>query len=219
MKMFRVLALGSLTLEGGASMNALELLKNDHQKVSGFLEKLDQTTERAVKTRDETFAKLKEELEAHSHAEEEIFYPALRSESKPHDITLAAYEQHHVVKILLNELSDIPVDSEQWTAKFSVLKNSVEEHVKEEEGELFKAARAALSKEQLEELGTRMQADKQRQLDGQEAGAASGARSARSERAGYRATEGQRRARTESQCASSRFRCPFTMRVFFRLCG
>jgi hemerythrin-like domain-containing protein len=206
-------------------MNALELLKNDHQKVSGFLEKLDQTTERAVKTRDETFAKLRDELTAHSHVEERIFYPALRSESKPHDITLPAYEQHHVVKILLDELGDIPVDSEQWTAKFSVLKDSVEKHVKEEESELFKAARASLSKEQLEELGTEMEAEKQRQLDGGEESAGASVRSARGQ-AAYRAAEGQRdqrggqrsSAQRESSGGSSRRRCPISVRAILRIC-
>lgn len=207
-------------------MNALELLKSDHQKVSGILEKLGQTTERAVKTRDEMFVKLRDELEAHSHVEERIFYPAVERESKTPEAVRAAYEQHHVVKILLDELSDLPVDSEQWTAKFSVLKEGVEGHIKEEEGEIFKEARAALSKEQLEELGAQMEAEKQQQLDEREVGAAASVRSARSTRAEFRGAEerrgqrgGQRRPRRESSCVSSRFRCPLSVRGFFRLCG
>ncbi len=206
-------------------MNALELLKNDHQKVSGYLERLGQTTERAVKTRDEIFPKLKEELQAHSHIEETIFYPAVRSESKTNDVTLAAYEQHHVVKILLDELSEIPVDSEHWTAKFSVLKESVENHVKEEEGALFKEARAALSKEQLDNLGEQMEAEKQQQLDGKRvsAAAASGGAS-RGSRAEFRATVGQRRgenrARGENPSMSVRLECPGFLGCFFRrICG
>lgn len=207
-------------------MNAFELLKNDHQKVSGLLEKLDQTTERAVKTRDETFAKLKDELEAHSHVEETIFYPAIRGESKPHDITLQAYEEHHVVKILLDELSEIPVDSEQWTAKFTVLKTSVEKHVKEEEGELFKAARAAFSKEQLDELGAQMEAEKRRQLDGgEERSLSASVSSARGDQARFRSEEsprGQRgrqsRTRRDSSCELSSLGCPISVRAFLRIC-
>jgi hemerythrin superfamily protein len=206
-------------------MNALELLKSDHQKVSGFLEKLDQTTERAVKTRDDTFAKLKTELEAHSHVEERLFYPAVRNGSKTPDVTNAAYEQHHIVKILLDELSEIPVDSEQWTAKFSVLKESVEGHVKDEEGSIFREARAVLSKEQLDDLGTQMEAEKQRQLDETGESAADSAQSARGTRAELRGAEGrrgqrggQRSTRRESSCVSSRFRCPISVRGFFRFC-
>ena len=55
------------------------------------------------------------------------------------------------------------VDSEQWTAKLKVLKENVEHHVEEEESDMFKGAREVLSKEQLEELGTRMEAEKKEQ--------------------------------------------------------
>ncbi len=59
-------------------MNAFELLKHDHKTVAGIFEKLEPTTERAVKTRHELFAQLKEELEIHAHIEETIFYPVLK---------------------------------------------------------------------------------------------------------------------------------------------
>src|SRR4030095_13363543 len=106
-------------------MNALELLKNDHEKVSGILEKLDQTTERAIKTREDQFARVKEELEVHSHIEETVFYPALIDDPRTRAITLGANEQHNVIKALLDEMDTIPVDTEEWTAKLKVLKDSV----------------------------------------------------------------------------------------------
>jgi hemerythrin-like domain-containing protein len=59
-------------------------------------------------------------------------------------------------------MSAISVDSEEWTAKLTVLKENVEHHVEEEEGEMFKSARQVLSKEQIEELGARMEAQKKR---------------------------------------------------------
>ncbi len=79
-------------------MNAFQLLKKDHKKVAGIFEKLEATTERAVKTREELFAKLKEELDVHAHIEETIFYPVLKKEAKTRDITLEGFEEHHVVK-------------------------------------------------------------------------------------------------------------------------
>jgi hypothetical protein len=65
--------------------------------------------------------------------------------------------------MLLRELAAMQVDSEKWTAKLKVLKENVEHHVEEEEGDMFKSARAVLSKEQLEDLGTRMEAAKKEQ--------------------------------------------------------
>lgn len=138
-------------------MNAFELLKADHEKVAGILETIDETTERAVKGRDELFAQLKAELDLHAMIEEEILYPALEETEEAREIALEAYEEHRVVKQLLTELEAEPKDTEEWTAKFSVLKENIEHHVEEEEGEMFTKARKALSNEQIETLGEQLQ--------------------------------------------------------------
>jgi len=141
-------------------MNAFQLLKEDHQKVSGIFEKLEPTTERAVKTREEMFTKLKEELDIHAHVEETIFYPALKQALEEKQIVTHAYHEHQEVKDLLKQLEATPVDSEQWQATLLQLKESVEHHVEEEEGNMFKQAREALTEEQARELGERMAEEK-----------------------------------------------------------
>jgi len=144
-------------------MDAITLLKSDHEKVSAIFEKLEPTTERALKTREELFAKLKAEIDVHAHIEETIFYPAIKDAAETRAITLEGYEEHHVVKILLSELASMPVDTEQWTAKLKVLKENVEHHVEEEEDEMFKSVRKILTKEEIDNLGARMEAEKQNQ--------------------------------------------------------
>ncbi len=151
-------------------MNAFELMKQDHKKVSGIFEKLEPTTERGVKTREELFAQLNQELSIHARVEEEIFYPAIKEAKETRDITLEAYEEHNVVKQLLAELDEMPKDDETWGAKLKVLKENVEHHVEEEEGEMFPSAREVLSPEQIEELGTRMEAAKKEQQKAMSAG-------------------------------------------------
>jgi hemerythrin superfamily protein len=138
-------------------MNAFTLLKADHKKVAGILEKIDETTERAVKTREELFTQLKTELDIHTRIEETIFYPALKDADETHDITLEAYEEHKVVKTLLDELESLGKDQEEWTAKFTVLKENIEHHVEEEEGEMFTKARKVLGEDGAEALGTRLE--------------------------------------------------------------
>jgi hemerythrin-like domain-containing protein len=145
-------------------MNAFTLLKTDHKKVAGILEKLDSTTERGIKTREELFTQLKTELDVHARIEETIFYPALEKADETRDITLEAFEEHRLVKQLLNELQSLAKDEEQWTAKFTVLKEQIEHHVEEEEGEMFKDARKVLSEKDIETLGTRMEKAKAEQL-------------------------------------------------------
>ncbi|HEX8129956.1 MAG TPA: hemerythrin domain-containing protein [Pyrinomonadaceae bacterium] len=144
-------------------MDAITLLKTDHEKVSGIFAKLEETTERAEKTREELFMKLKQELDLHAHIEETIFYPVLKKAEETREITMEGIQEHHVVKTLLRELDAMGVTSETWTAKLKVLKENVEHHVEEEEGEMFKSAREVLSKEQLEELGALMEQEKLQQ--------------------------------------------------------
>lgn len=144
-------------------MNAFTLLKQDHQKVAGILEKIDETTERAAKGREELFTQLKNELDVHTRIEEEILYPTLEEYEETRAISLEAYEEHAVVKQLLEELSSGPKDDEQWTAKFTVLKENIEHHVEEEEGDMFKEARKVLSEAEIEKLGERLQEAKRAQ--------------------------------------------------------
>lgn len=145
-------------------MNAFALLKADHKKVADILEKLDSTTERGVKTREELFAQLKTELDVHARIEETIFYPALEEAKETRDITLEAFEEHRLVKQLLAELDKMSKDQEEWTAKFTVLKENVEHHVEDEEGEMFPKARKVLSEEEAETLGTRLEEAKKEQM-------------------------------------------------------
>ena len=153
-------------------MNAFQLLKEDHQKVSGIFQQLEPTTERAEKTRTELFAKLQEELDIHAKVEESVFYPAIKQAAETREIVLEGFEEHHVIKMLLKELEALPVDTEQWTAKLKVLKENVEHHVEEEEGEMFQKARQVLTEEQINRLGAQMEELKQQlQAQSKSAGA------------------------------------------------
>ena len=145
-------------------MNAFTLLKADHKKVAGIFEKLEPTTERGIKTREDLFAQLKTELDVHARIEETILYPALKEAEETHDITLEAYEEHAVVKRLLKELDELGKNEEEWGAKLKVLQENVEHHVEEEEGEMFPKARKVLSEEEVEALGERLQKAKGEQL-------------------------------------------------------
>ena len=138
-------------------MNAITMLTDDHRDVKRLLDELETTTERGVKTRHELFERIKELLTVHETIEEEIFYPALLDKAKTHDITLEGYEEHHVVDLVMGELENLPVDDEAWGAKAVVMKENVEHHMEEEEGEMFKTARSVFDKAELDDLGSRME--------------------------------------------------------------
>jgi hemerythrin superfamily protein len=141
-------------------MDALKLLKQDHEKVKKVLEDLDETTERGVKTRTTLFAKLKRELTIHEIIEEEILYPAFEEQAKLKDIVLEGYQEHHVVDLVLGEIAVLSPEDEKWGAKMSVAKENVEHHIEEEEGDMFKKARQLFDESELEALGERLEARK-----------------------------------------------------------
>ena len=143
-----------------AELNALDLIKDDHDRIKEmFDEALDAED---AKTRSELLQRIRTELIAHERMEEDIFYPALRSASdKAKDIVLEGYDEHHVIDTILDEMFQVPEDTDQWHAKLKVLHENLEHHIEEEEKEMFKKARKAMSKETLDELGARMRQSKE----------------------------------------------------------
>jgi hemerythrin-like domain-containing protein len=142
-------------------MDAISLLEADHKEVKKMLAEGEKTTERAEKTRTTVFAELKAAMVLHERIEEEIFYPALKEHPKAKDIVLEAFEEHHVVDDIMGELEQTDVTDEKWAAKFKVMKENIEHHIEEEEGEMFKSARQVFDDGELEDLGAKMQELKQ----------------------------------------------------------
>jgi hemerythrin-like domain-containing protein len=134
-------------------MDALSLLRDDHRKLKGLLRELEPTTERAVKTRSELFARIKADLTNHEIVEEEVFYPTLKQHPRAKEIVLEGYEEHGVVDTLMGELDALPVDDETWGPKAKVMIENIEHHIEEEEGEMFVKARQVLDRSELEDLG------------------------------------------------------------------
>jgi hemerythrin superfamily protein len=135
-------------------MDALDLIKEDHKRLKKLLK---ETLDAEGSEREPAMNHLRTELVAHERMEEEVLYPRLRSEEKARDEVLEGYEEHHVADVILDELLDVPVETDLWKAKVKVLKENVEHHMDEEESELFKKARAVLDRDERERLGERME--------------------------------------------------------------
>ena len=140
-------------------MDAFQLLKADHQKVAQLFDQLESADGKAKL---QVFEQIRTELEIHTLIEETYFYPALEKPKQTHDLTLEAYEEHDVVKNLLRELSGSRNPTDEWEAQAKVLRENVEHHVEEEENELFPQAEEVLTQDDIEELGDRMAAEKER---------------------------------------------------------
>ena len=141
-------------------MEIYEILKKDHKAVAEMFKKIEHTTERAQKGRKDLFATLREQLLAHAKAEQEVLYAPLLARVDDRSLTLEAFEEHRSIELMFDEVDRCPVDDERWLAKVTVLREIVEHHVEEEEGELFKTARKHFSKEEARDIGELMVARK-----------------------------------------------------------
>ena len=176
-------------------MDAFNLLKADHRKVEELFKQLESES---GKRKLAVFDRIRTELELHTHIEEKIFYPALEKPEQTHDLTLEAYEEHDVVKKLLKSLSRARTANDEWEAQAKVLQENVEHHVEEEEGELFKKARSVLNADEIESLGEKMEAERERR---QNRSASKG--SAKSV-AAKRASSGSKSAKTSGRKSGSK---------------
>lgn len=149
-------------------MDIYKLLHQDHETVKSIFNELEETTEKALKKREHLFHELNMELSIHALAEEKYLYPLLREADETHQMALEAVEEHKVVKRLLKELDSNDKGTEQWAAKLKVLKENVEHHVEEEEGELFKKAKRVISDDVAEKLAADVEAFKDAQIHVQE---------------------------------------------------
>ena len=151
-------------------MNAVELLKEDHQKVQGLFDQVKATE--SEKQHRQLYKKIKPELEAHTYAEEKVLYPMLKKHEEFKDQVLEAIEEHLQVKTLLRDIERLAEQSERFDAKLKVLIDNVEHHVEEEEGELFPSMETQFSEAELEELGLQLETAKKEFSKGARAKAA-----------------------------------------------
>jgi iron-sulfur cluster repair protein YtfE (RIC family) len=132
-------------------MDALELLKQDHQKVKELFEKAEDAD---GKQQEKIFEQIKTELETHARIEETVFYPAVQEHEELKDMVLESLEEHKQIKTLLREMDNLASDSEKFEPKLKVLMENVEHHAEEEEeGKMFPKLRQIMGKQKLEQLG------------------------------------------------------------------
>jgi len=141
-------------------MNAIELLKADHQTVKDLLSQLSDSTDRAVKKRTELLNKLEAEITVHTSLEEEILYPAFKEAGgkEAAQMYYEAKEEHRTVdSLVLPDLKVTDPSAPEFAGRLKVLKELLEHHIKEEETEMFPKATKLLGKEALTALGEQME--------------------------------------------------------------
>jgi len=134
--------------------DALQLLREDHNKVKELFKRFEEAENAADKKRIADQAMT--ELEVHAQLEEEVFYPAVRRESDAEDLLMEeAVEEHNVADALIDELRTMSRVDTHYEAKFMVLAEAVKHHIQEEESEMLPKA-AEVGMDRMRQLGEQM---------------------------------------------------------------
>jgi len=134
------------------SMDAIQLLMDDHQKVSSLFQQAQ-----GGGNMQQLFPQIQQELQIHTSIEEEIFYPACQQQMG--DLIREAKQEHDKVDQILQRMSS--AEGGQMVSMLQQLKQNVEHHVQEEESELFPKARQTLGQDRIRQLGDQMMERKQ----------------------------------------------------------
>jgi hypothetical protein len=136
-------------------MDALKLLKQQHDEVEALMESLEKA--RKSERKQALFADLADKLAAHATMEEKLFYPAVKVK-KTEELVLESTEEHLAIRRVLADMLKLSVEDEHFDAKLTVLKEEVRHHARdEEEKTLFAMVRKLLSKQDLDDLGAQME--------------------------------------------------------------
>ena len=137
----------------GASGDWFEAIKTEHRMAVAIFDKIEATRDDQTTQRMLLLAKLKYALGKHAIEEEDVVYPALRDAAQKEAADKLNHD-HGYIKTYLYELLNMPKDSPAWIAKVREFRTLVEEHVREEEDDIFPAFRAQMSDEQNDKLTT-----------------------------------------------------------------
>src|SRR5262245_61174205 len=143
-------------------MNAVKLLKQDHQRVRKLFDEYEEAGDSSSKEKLEIAETIFQELELHRKLEEEIFYPAVdaRGSHEVRELVIESLEEHQEVGTLIEELRELDPADAAYEEGFAQLVESVQEHIEAEESEMFPEAEKRL-RDQLDDIGSQMEEEKE----------------------------------------------------------
>lgn len=115
-------------------MRALDLLRADHRHLQSLFERLRQSGD--FGERRELFEEMRDSLELHADLEERVFYPVFRQNPEWTEVIEEALEDHRLMSEMILELGAVH-DTEDFNDLLDELVESIEDHLFEEEQELF----------------------------------------------------------------------------------
>lgn len=136
-------------------MNITEVISMDHRKVDTLFMEIEKTED--PQKLQEFFGQLYKDLSVHAEAEEQIVYPAIRSY---YSNTQELYDEQAEMKQMLAQIKSLNPSASNFKEQIKQLKTAVQDHVKQEENDMFPHIRRNLSEAQMEQMATQFKAAK-----------------------------------------------------------
>lgn len=138
-------------------------LKKEHKEVKEMFEQILDDKKPSMKI----FNQIMTALQPHMSGEEKYLYPAIKKADESNEenafVVNEGFEEHKWAKMLAAEICKMDENNEMWIPKVKVLSDMIDHHIEEEEGEVFKAAKKVLSKDQQEEILRNFEQEKKMQ--------------------------------------------------------
>jgi hemerythrin superfamily protein len=143
----------SLFFTKGAAMNIYDALSKDHREFEAQLDALVSSSKAGDDAWKTTLDKLRRGVIAHAHAEEAVFYNALREDGEAKGLVLHSYAEHATAEGEIRTLGAAKALDANWTSLMEKFSKDLRHHIKEEESRVFAAARKVFNAEEAERIG------------------------------------------------------------------
>jgi hemerythrin superfamily protein len=140
-------------------MNVLNILRKDHSTVRSLINRYSRAGKSAYEKKLEIFEQIRRELQIHTRAEEEIFYPAIKAinGTESRKLFTEALKEHRDVDELLKQISRLKATDKSFDENIDTLFEYVDHHVEQEEGEIFQFVAENYSEEELNDIGKQIE--------------------------------------------------------------
>jgi len=148
-------------------MDALTFLKQEHLTAKAAFAKIEGAP---AADRGRLWNELKPELEVHEQIEEACVYGPVAEEVGAKDPALAEWKERHQAEVeevgeIFEDIEELDSGEPEWLAMVAEVRSSLETHIREEEGDIFRRIAEAWDSSRLEQAGAQLQqmkADKMR---------------------------------------------------------
>jgi hemerythrin superfamily protein len=135
-------------------MSIYAALSDDHRIFESQLDTLVASSEAGDDRWKTALDELRRGLIAHAHAEEAVFYNALRETGEANSVVLHSYAEHAAAEGEIRALGAAKTIDVNWTTMVKKLAKDLRHHIQEEESRVYDAGRMVFDSEDAKQLGS-----------------------------------------------------------------